>query len=694
MEEQRILELLRRNRQGLTLQHIFKELRVTRKERAKLEGRLIDLENKKLIRRVKNRYLLPVQSDLLRGRFETSGRGFGFVVPEDRSTADVFVPGRFAKGAMQGDTVEILFAERGLKGKSEGRVVRILKKEKKSIIGLYEERSGAPVLVPFDAPSLEEIRLVSRGGFFPAPGEVIAADRGRLTITEVFGMPDAPGVDTKVVIRKYGLAEEFSGPALAEADEAAGRPVLAAGRVDHRGWTTFTIDGETAQDFDDAVSVRKLEGGRYLLGVHIADVSHYVEAGSALDRDACARGTSVYFPDLTLPMLPEKLSNDICSLRPREDRLTVSAVMEIDADGSVVHADFHPSIIRTAERLTYTSVFKIFENEADERRKQAALVPDLLIMRDLARLLRGKRVGEGSLDFDLLEPELVYKEGRLASIATFAQNEAHKLIEEFMVAANVAVASFLNRKDVASIYRVHPPPSTADLEKLREILFHFGIALPKPDKIRSADLQRAIREAEGKPGEKYVNVQVLRAMKLAVYSEENLGHYGLAKKEYTHFTSPIRRYPDLAVHRLLKRVLAGLPPAAEPLAAVALHASGQERKAAGAEQDLVEWRIFRFLKEKLGEEFTGIVVDITRAGLAVELNDYFVKGVVSYEDLGGDYFQERTRGVLSGRRSGKTFEVGQSLHVILAAVDPVLRRMSLVPADQQSPPLLKGGRGD
>jgi len=421
MDDQRILELLRRNRQGLTLQQVFKEMRITRKERAKLEARLIDLENKKLIRRVKNRYLLPAQSDLLRGRFETSGRGFGFVVPEERDVEDVFVPGRFAKGAMHGDTVEILFKERGLKGKLEGRVVRVIKKEKKSIIGVYEERSGAPILVPFDAPSLEEIPIVSRGGFFPAPGSIIAADRGRMTITDVFGLPDAPGVDTKVIIRKYGLAESFSASALAEAERVAARPVRAEGRTDYRGWTTFTIDGETAQDFDDAVSIRRLEGGSYLLGVHIADVSQYVEPGSVLDAEAKARGTSVYLPDLTLPMLPEKLSNDICSLRPREDRLTVTALMEVGPDGAVVRADFHPSIIRTAERLTYTSVFKIFEGDEDERRAQAALVPDLLAMRDLARILRRKRVADGSLEFDLLEPELVYKEGRLASIVTFAR---------------------------------------------------------------------------------------------------------------------------------------------------------------------------------------------------------------------------------------------------------------------------------
>jgi ribonuclease R len=703
MDDKKILELLRDNRQGLSFQDVFKELRTPRKERVKVEGRLIDLENRRTIRRVKNRYLLPLQSDLVRGRFETGGRGYGFVVPETGEGEDVFVPARFAKGAMHGDSVEVLARERGRNGKLEGRVVRVLKKEKKSIVGAYAERYGAPFIAPFDAPSREEIALVSRGSFFPAPGTLIAADRGRLVITDVFGPPDEPGVDTEVVIRKYGLAVDFSAEARAEADAVAvppgdagasseterwpGLPCSAdvrsvsettSARVDYRGWTTFTIDGETAQDFDDAVSIRRLPDGNFLLGVHIADVSHYVTPDSPLDREAYARATSVYFPDRTLPMLPEVLSNGICSLRPREDRLTVSAVMEIDPEGAVVGAEFHPSIIRTAERMTYTSVFKIFQGDEDERRTYAPLAADLGLMRELARVLRARRVAEGSLDFDLLEPELVYREGKLHSIATFGQNEAHKLIEEFMVAANVAVASFLESKGVPLVFRVHPRPATADLDKLRETLAHFGIMLPKPEKVRSQDLQRAIRAAEGGPAEKFVSVRVLRAMRLAVYSPDNVGHYGLAKESYAHFTSPIRRYPDLIVHRILKAHLSGAGRDALDLTAAARHSSAQERNADAAEKDLVEWRIFRFLKARLGDEFEGIVVDITRAGLVVELDDYFVQGLVAYEDLGGDFFISRSRGVLAGKRSGKKFELGQTLRVTLAAVDPVQRRMSLV----------------
>ena len=687
--DERLLDLLRKNRQGLTLQDIFKELGVQRNERAKIESRLLDLENKKLIRRVRNRYLLPPESDLVRGRFETSGRGFGFVIRESGKGEDVYVPARFAKGAMHGDSVEILAKESGGRGgRNEGRVVRILKKERKTIVGVFGERMGAPYISPFDAACLEEIPLVSRGSFFPKPGMIVAADRGRLVLTEVFGFPDEPGVDARVIICKYGLAEAFTETVLAEAEETAARPRDAEGRVDYRDWTTFTIDGEHAQDFDDAVSIRPLERGHALLGVHIADVSHYVRPGTALDRSAFERGTSVYFPGLTLPMLPERLSNDVCSLRPRQDRLTMSVLLEIAPDGGVVRSEFHPSIIRTAERLTYTSVFNIFEGDAAERARYAALVPDLLAMRELARRLRARRVAGGSLDFDLLEPELVYQEGRLASIATFAQNEAHKLIEEFMVAANVAVATHLSRRKVPSIFRVHPPPVVGDLEKLRDALLPFGIILPAPDKVRSADLQAAIRSAEGAPTGKFVNVQILRAMRVAAYSEKNGGHFGLAQTSYTHFTSPIRRYPDLVVHRTLRAA----PADAAALPGIALHSSEQERKADSAEQDLVDWRIFRYLKERLGEEFGGLVVDVGRSGLIVELDELFVRGHLSFEDLhrpasAAAGAPGRARGSGSAvlarrlsRRASTRIELGQPVRVVLAAVDPILRRMTLVPA--------------
>jgi ribonuclease R len=501
----------------------------------------------------------------------------------------------------------------------------------------------------------------------------------------VLGFPDDPGVDTQVVIRRFNLATRFSAAALEEAAEISGR--ISArdreGRTDYRRWLTVTIDGENAQDFDDAVSIKRLKSGSFLLGVHIADVSHYVKPESGLDRDARARATSVYLPGLTLPMLPEALSNDICSLRPRQTRLTVSALLEIDAQGRLVRAQFHPSVIKTAERMTYTSVFGIFQGNDEEIQKYGGLVPDLMLMRELAALLRARREEGGSLNFDLLEPELVYQEGQLQAVAAFEANEAHHLIEEFMVAANEAVARYLSREGIPSIYRVHPSPGRPDLEELRSLLEHFGLLLPKPEKVTSRDLQRVLEKAKGKPEEKFIQFQVLRALRLAVYAAENIGHYGLAIEEYTHFTSPIRRYPDLLVHRILKAARRGQKPRMPSLSSLALHCSEQERKADEAEKELVEWRIYRFLKGKLGEEFDGILVGITRAGVVVELENYFVDGLIPYADLGGDYFHQKTKRMLIGRRSGRKLELGDRLRVVLAAVDPLTRRMTLLPVTNE-----------
>ena len=675
--EKKIAPLLRKHPEGLSFPDIVGELRLPRKNKNKLLEDLKALEKEGIVRRVKNRYSLPPRTNLVRGRLVSVLRGFGFVTPEGGGTGDVFVPARDSGGALQGDTVEVLVRERGRRGKPEGKIVRILRKERKRILGTYVERGGAPYLAAFDSMSPEELPIRLKGRPFPRPGMVVEADRATLELAGILGFPDDPGVDTQVIIRRHGLASGFSAEVLAEA-AAAGTELTAedlAGRTDHRSWQTVTIDGEKAQDFDDAVSVRFLPNGHYLLGVHIADVSHYVRPGTALDGEAFARATSVYFPDLTLPMLPEKLSNNLCSLRPREPRLTVSVLLEIDGAGRVVREEFHPSVIQTVERMTYTSVFKIFEGDRAEREKYAHVVPALLLMRDLARLLRTKRAEAGSLDFDLLEPELVYKEGSLQSIVPAERNEAHQLVEEFMVAANVTVASRLAKAGVPAMFRIHPAPAEADLEKLRELLGHFGLLLPKADRIGSKDLQGVLERMKGQPGEKFVNVQVLRSLKLAVYSDEDLGHYGLAMTDYTHFTSPIRRYPDLIVHRVLKRLLAGGRAEKAPMADWALHCSKMERQADEAEKGLLMWRIFRFLKTKLGDEFEGIISDVIRAGLLVELDDYFADGLLPFQSLDGDYYDRRNAKTLRGRRKGRTFDLGDRVRVVLVACDPALRRM-------------------
>jgi len=678
--EDAVLALLKQKKGGLSFPQIAGLLHVRGRSQTKLRAALRVLEKRGAIYKKRDNYIAPAERNVWRGEFLSSSRGFGFVRPQGGGREDVFIPARYTMGALGGDLVEISVKEKGKKGKPEGQVVRLLKKGRETLVGVFKERFGQPYLAPFDAGA-EEIPLSSTGRFSPPDGVIVEVDRDTLAVREVIGMPDDPGVDARVIIKRFGLKSEFSAGPSAEAKRVP-RRISAQdreGRVDYRGWATVTIDGETAQDFDDAVSITKLASGHYRLGVHIADVSHYVRPGSELDEEARGRATSVYFPGLTLPMLPEELSNDLCSLRPRRPRLTVTALLEVEAKGRVVKAEFHPSIIRTVERMTYASVFKILQGDEEERQRYNALVPDFLLMQELAALFRARREEQGSLNFDLLEPELVYQEGRLQGIAAFETNEAHHLIEEFMVAANEAVARFLSEEERPSLYRVHPPPGRADLEELRGLLEGFGLMLPKPEKTTSLDLQRVLKLVEGKPEEKIVQFHVLRALRLAAYEPENSGHYGLAKKDYTHFTSPIRRYPDLIVHRALKAALRGEREDIPGLPSLALHCSERERKADAAEKELVEWRIFRFLKAKLGEDFTGIIVDIAKAGVVVELEDYFVQGLIPFADLGGDYFYRKSKQLLIGRRSGRRFTMGQRITVILAAVDPLLRRMTLVP---------------
>lgn len=663
-----------------------REMRLTPEEKILLKKEIKRLESRGVVVKLKKKYFLLPRTNIVQGKFSASPRGFGFVIPEEEHLEDIFVPARFSGGAYNGDTVEVRFKDKGKKGKPEGRVIGILNREKQSILGVCHVRSGQVFFLPFGSPTAQEVPISLSGGSSPKSGDVVKVDRDTLALQEILGPLESPGVDSQVIIERYNLKVGFSGEAIEEADRISSTisSEPRKKRIDHTDWLTITIDGEDAKDFDDAVSIKLLARGHYLLGVHIADVSHFVRPDTALDREAFERGTSVYFPDLTLPMLPEKLSNVICSLRPREEKITVSVVMEINSNGEVLHADFYPSLIRTVERMTYGSVYRILKGDEVEKKKYSSLVPDLQNMRELAEVLRKKRIREGSLDFDLTEPKLVYKEGSLSSVIPLESNEAHHIIEEFMVAANESVAVLLASKGIPSIYRVHPQPSPVDLDALRKLLEHFNIFLPKPQKITRRDLQKVLEQASKKPEEKFIILQVLKSLRLAAYSDENIGHYGLAKKEYTHFTSPIRRYPDLIVHRILKHVLSQDQTKVEGLSSISKFCSQKERSAEEAEKDLVEWRIFRLLKGKLGEEFEGLIVDITRAGLIVELDGFFVDGLVSYSDLGSDYFYKKSERIIVGRRSGKAFELGSRVRVILVSVDPILRRMNLIFASRMS----------
>lgn len=675
----KILDLLNKNKQGLSFQRIARELNLLQREKFLLRKRLYALENKGAILKAKRKYFVLPESRLVRGKLVSVGRGYGFVRQEQDPSRDIFIPGRHSGGALLGDIVEVVCQETGTGKKPEGKIVRIVKKGRKIVIGIFKERWGQPFFLPYEAPSFDEIPLKCRTDVKVEPNFVVEVDRDTWCIKKVLGKPETPGVDIKVISAKFELSDTFSAEALAEANETSSHitPQEREGRRDFRSWRTVTIDGEDARDFDDAVSIKKLKNGNLLLGVHIADVSFYVKPDSFLDQDAYFKGTSVYFPETTFPMLPERLSADICSLREGEERLAFSVLLEINKRSEVVKSDFLPSIVKSDARMTYNSVFKIFSGEKKEINKYSSFVPDLLYMRELADCLRAKRVKEGSLDFEHPEPQLIYKGNVLSGVTSLEQNEAHRLIEVFMVAANEAVAAFLVNKKAPALFRVHPPPALADLEKLRSILSHFGLSCPPSDKIRGSDLQSILERAAGRPESKFISLQVLKSLRIAVYSAENTGHFGLGKLMYTHFTSPIRRYPDLIVHRVLKKTLYKSKPAEKSLSALARYCSDRERKAMEAERELIEWRIYRYLKTRMGDEFAGIIVDISKSGLIVELGDYFISGIIFFNDLEGDYYYRDNNCTLKGRRTGKKYELGESLRVAPVAVDPDLRRMTL-----------------
>ena len=481
-----------------------------------------------------------------------------------------------------------------------------------------------------------------------------------------------------------------------------------ARRRDFRALDIVTIDGETARDFDDAVWVERLPDGRFALQVHIADVSHYVRPGSPIDREALLRGTSVYFPDRAVPMLPVELSTDQCSLRPHEDRLVLSVLLEIDAAGDVVAQEFCRGVIRSAERMTYTAVHGVLEGDAALRERYARLVERFELMQELALILNRKRQRRGSIDFDLPEPLLEFDEfGEMTAVTRAPRNIAHRLIEEFMLAANEAVASHLEAAGVPLIFRIHERPDPRRVLEFEEIAAHFGYALsagaapvkrftdrgardknarsivvPEDNpNLTSRSYQKLVRKIEGKPEERILSYLMLRSLKQARYSDQNLGHFALAAPSYTHFTSPIRRYPDLIVHRVLAAHLDGTTYGPD-LAGIAAMSSDTERRAAEAERELVEWKKVKFMMNRVGDEFPALIISTTRFGFFVELEEMFIEGLVPLETLPGDRYtyHENVRKII-GERSRRQFSIGEHVKVRLDRVDGVEKKLQFSVAE-------------
>ena len=684
-----------------TAREVLQRLKIPREQRATIKRLLKGLvQDGHLIQTRGNRFGLPDRMNLVVGRVQTHPRGFGFVIPDrplEGAAGDIFIAGANLNQAMHGDRV-VARIESTRDGRAEGRIVRILERGASTIVGRFEmDESGMGFLVPFDRRLIMDVLIPGGEESSAKPGDMVVVEITRWPtptrsplgrVIDVLGAIDEPGVDTEIIIRKYGLPDEHGADAVEEAHRLGNtvKEKDIRGRTDFRPWITVTIDGEHARDFDDAITIERLPNGNYWLGVHIADVAHYVPEGSALDEEAYDRATSVYFPERAVHMFPSELSTGLCSLNPHVDRLVQSCLMEIDRQGTVVRYELHDGVIHSDARMTYTEVNGILtDRDPDLLQKYAKLVPMFETMRELFDILHQRRRRRGSIDFDLKEPEIVLDdEGMVEEIIALERNVAHRIIEEFMLVANETVAQHLDEHDVPTLYRIHEPPDPLKVEQFEEFIATMGYGLgAAPDAVRPKHFQRLVERIQGKPEEKPIAFLMLRTMQKARYDASNLGHFGLAASSYTHFTSPIRRYPDLVVHRTLREGRQGMPPErreelTDELPETARHTSERERRADEAERELVQWKKVRFMADKVGDEFEGYITGVTAFGLFIELVEHFVEGMVHVSTMADDYYRfvERAH-ILRGENTGQLYRLGDKVRVQVIKVDMERRQVDL-----------------
>lgn len=685
----------------LTAQELISALEVTDVEKFLMLLNSLEKEGAVVLTR-KHRYGLPQKMGLIVGRLQGHPRGFGFVIPDNPMEKDIYISINHMNGAMHNDRVMVR-STFSAKGQADGEVIRILERNNREIVGTYEQGGNFGFVVPDDARIYHDIFVPQGQSNNAQNGDKVVVEvtqwphkrrspEGR--VIEVIGRRDAPGVDILSIIKKYRLPLEFPEPVLQQAAKV-NREVreedIGKGRRDLREWKTVTIDGADAKDLDDAVTIEALPDGTYSLGVHIADVGHYVREGTPLDQEAFNRGTSVYLVDRVVPMLPTELSNGICSLNAGVDRLAMSAVMKVDGNGRVVEYEIFPSVIRVDERMTYENVRRILvENDSGLTERYADFVPKFRLMEELCLVLRDKRLRRGAIDFDFPEGKAILDEkGKPLEIVKRQRSIAEQIIEEFMILANETVAEHMFHLELPFIYRVHEEPDSESVSDLNSFIHLFGYHIKGSENgVHPRSFQEIVSKVQGRPEEKIVSTVMLRSMKHARYEAACLGHFGLASKYYTHFTSPIRRYPDLEIHRVIKESLNGrihgkrLETLSRRIPMSADQSSVREQIAEEAERECLDLKKAEYMEQHIGEIFTGVISSVLSFGFFVELPNT-VEGLVHVSSLTDDYytFWEKEM-VLFGQHTKKAYRIGDKVNVQVVRVDVDQRKIDFEITDE------------
>ena len=676
----------------MKLKELAMLLQVPKDQRDELKAVMDSLEAEGKVHVTQKGKYIKGEAKHLRGIFQANARGFGFVTVEGEPE-DIFIGEEDMGGAMQGDEVEVAITKAPEGRRREGKILKIVNRGTQRLVGYYQSRKNFGFVVPDNERILQDIFVPAEQSKGAVTGHKVVVEltsyggerkkpEGR--IVEILGHANDPGVDILSIVKSYDLPIEFPEKVLNQAERVA-KPVTGAdmaGRKDVRDWQTVTIDGEDAKDLDDAITLTK-EGDNYILGVHIADVTNYVQENSALDREALKRGTSVYLADRVIPMLPHVLSNGMCSLNAGEDRLALSCIMTVDSKGNVVDHQIAETVVNVDERMSYTSVKKILEeHDEEEYRRYQTLLPMFEMMKELSEILRNRRHKRGAIDFDFPESKMVLDEdGTPLEIKAYDRNVATKIIEDFMLLANETVAEEYFWQEIPFVYRVHEAPDEEKMKKLITFIQNFGYTMhvPKGQEIRPKEVQKLLDKIEGSQEEAMISRLTLRSMKQAKYSPDNDGHFGLATQYYTHFTSPIRRYPDLQIHRIIKDNLRGRMTEsrrdhyAKILTEVTMQASSLERRADEAERETVKLKKVQYMKKFYGEEFEGVISGITKWGLYVELPNT-VEGLVHVANMMDDHYDyDETHFQMVGTHTGKRYELGQKVKVRVTGCDTIAR---------------------